>query len=169
MVGGLIVSVAVFQQCVNAVADRVTLAFPTRAVYNRRKPVLLEADRVPCIVVSPAKEGESVVMETFKNTGGNVVYAYPIDTMLVSPGNEITTLRYPAEPDEEADHETFDHMEARETLRGALWKLTLDDVDSVFNGSVTMGEPFKMAGAGQSLYLVSFIRVTHWSLETQDW
>ncbi len=159
-------AVAIFQQVVNAVTDRLVTAFPTRAIYNRRKPVVLEDDRIPCIVVSPSSDGERIVLETF---GGNVVYGYPVNVLLVSPGNEIATLRHPADTEEEADLETFDHMEARELIRNTVYKTGLTGVASVFNGEIAMGRPFTITGGGQSLYMVSAVTVTHWSLETQVW
>lgn len=158
-------SVAIYQQVVNAVATAATAALPTTAVYNRRKSHLIDGDRVPCVVVSPAKEGERIVQEAF---GGVVWYVYPVVVMCVSAGNEIATLRYPAEPDEEADRETFGHMEMREILRDALFVTELTDVSSVFNcDPPVMGEPFRFTAKDQSLYLVAMMTLGFWSNETR--
>jgi len=161
------VSVAIFQQCVDADALRATAALPTVPVYNRRKPHLIDGDKIPCVVVSHAPEGERVLFEAF---GGVIVYGYPVTVMCVSAGNELYTLRYPADPDEEADRETMGHTEMREVLREAMYKMTLTDVDSVFNcDPPAMGPAFRVMASNQSLYLVAMMTVTHWSLETKVW
>lgn len=138
------------------------------AVYRRRKPVLLEADTVPCVIVSPGVDGERIVFETF---GGQVVYGYPVTCLVVSSGITIKTaaVQNPEAADTTADTATEQHLLARESLRNAVYKRTLSGVSSVFNGEIVMGQPVTVAGGGQSLYMLSAMTVTYWSLETHTW
>lgn len=160
---------ATFQAVVKAVGRRVEAAVNPTAVYTRRKAVLLEDDEVPCVVVCPSSEGERVVIETF---GGNVVYAYSVVCLIVSPANTVMTPRteVPGGEESESDVATDEHMMLRQTVRNAIYKTALTDVETVFNGEIVAGQPMTMtAGPTGSLYAVSAMTVTHWSSETQTW
>lgn len=163
---------AIFHDTVEAVAQSVraalTAASYTATTYRRRKPVLLESDSVPCVVVCPGSEGERIVFEAF---GGSVVYGYPVTCLIVSKGNTISSpaITSPEAAATTADTATASHMELRQVVRNAVYKRTLSGVSSVFNGEIVMGNAVTIAGGGQSLYIVSAVTVTHWSLESQTW
>lgn len=164
---------AIFQQVVEGVGKRIQTAVAsdnTINVYRRRKPVLLDSDTIPAVIVSPASDGERIIFETF---GGSVVYGYPVTCLIVSKGNTIITGALEAEgsePDDtDADVATDTHMSLRETVRTAVYKRTVDDVASVFNGEIMMAPAATIVNGSGSLYLVSAVTVTHWSLETHTW
>lgn len=163
---------AVFQEVVEAVSQRVAAAAVAAGsvytVYRRRKAHVLESDVIPCVVVCPGSEGERIVFEAF---GGQVVYGYSVTCLIASRGNEVLTppIENPESAATTADGYTAAHMLMRETVRNAIYKRTLSGVSSVFNGEIVAGQPVVVTGGGGSLYLVSAMTVTHWSLETQTW
>ncbi len=164
---------AVYHNVVKAVGQRVLTVITNdvtreEVVYRRRKPAVLESDGIPCVVVCPAADGERVIFETF---GGQVVYGYPVTCLLVSKGNTIETpeLANPEEAATDADTATATHMSLRELVRNEIYKTTLSGVSSVFNGEIVTGQPVTIIGGGGSLYIVSAMTVTYWSLETQTW
>lgn len=166
---------AVFQQVIEGVGSRIQTAVASDStinVYRRRKPVLLDSDTIPAVIVAPASEGERIVFETF---GGQVVYGYPVMCLVVSRGNTVITGALEAtgqEPDDtDADVATDAHMALRETIRNAVYKRALTGVSSVFNGEISVAPAIAetTASGRASLYLVSAVTVTHWSLETQTW
>lgn len=170
---------AIFRQTVLAAGKLVqtlgTSFPPTFETYLRRKPIVLESDAAPpLVVICPGNDGEAILQTCF---GGTVVYGYPVIFMVVTKGNTIVTGKGSttdwtnAGSYTQADTDTINHMAIREAVRNAVWKNTLSGVTSVWKASdPVMGEPMTIAaGTGTSLYLVSAMTVTYWSSETQTY
>lgn len=126
---------------------------------------MLSLDSIPCVVVSPGPEGERTIFETFDNGSSNIVYGYPVNTIIVTRG-ETTTTNEPNASSTAADTDLNVHMYLREVVRNLMHVTRLSGVSSVFNGDIEAAPPFVMAGSNTMLYQVSAIKGTYWSAET---
>jgi hypothetical protein len=150
----------------DAVNTEVTAA-SAGTVYSRGRPKVLESDSIPCVVLSPStNDGTQIIQESF---GGEIVYGYPVTCLVVSKGNTILTNSVAVGGSTAADTDLQNHMALMEIVRGAVWKRTLSGATTVFNSEIEVAPAVAIAGASGGLYLVTAVKVTYWSLESQTW
>ena len=167
---------SVFSDVVQAVATQVAAsiaaAFPLPSmkdgvfapVFRRKKPILLEGDPVPCIVVSPAPEGPRIVREWF---GRGVVYGYPVVVVLFFPGNAIYTAiedRFDTTADV-AEREYADIMRVQEAVRQIVFQPVLPGVASVYDVEIVPSPAIEATGQNSKLYAVAGLVATYHSSE----
>lgn len=166
---------SIFSDVVQAVGERVKDAIESPGVFStampvyvRRRPVLLEGDGVPCVIVSPGPEGEVELYEVF---GDIKAWAYPVTCVCVSKARSIHTASVDdgsSSVTQIAEEEYADAMRLREVVRNAVdvaGRSFPTAVPTVFDHSVTTGMPVETTGANSVLYHVSVVTVTHHSWE----
>ncbi len=137
---------------------------PFAPVFRRKKPILLELDPVPCIVVAPGQEGPRIIREWF---GRGVTYGYPVAVVLFFPGNAIYTAiedRYDSTA-QVAEKEYADVMRVHEAVRQTIYRPTLPGVASVYDVEIVVSPAIEVTGVNSKNYAVSGLTVTYHSSE----
>jgi hypothetical protein len=121
-------------------------AIPT--VKIRKKPVLLQEDVIPIILVTPGKE--KVGIEAFEQV---VEYIYEIQITMIRPGNRIY----------EADVESF--LKLRQSIRNTLYQPTLPGANTVIDAIIETTAPFDVVSGDAGNYDISGLIIRYKSIE----
>lgn len=121
-------------------------AIPT--VKIRKKPVLLQEDVIPLILVTPGKE--KVGMEAFNQV---VEYIYEIQITMIRPGNRIY----------ETDVESF--LKLRQSIRNSLYQPNLTGANTVIDAIIETTAPFDVVSGDAGNYDISGLIIRYKSIE----
>jgi hypothetical protein len=120
-------------------------------VVIRRRPQLLNVDTLPCIVVAPAPDGESVELEAFNR---HVTWAYPVYVVVFSKGNRELTIA----PDD---------FDLREAVRNEIYQPLLSGAGTVYDIDLTLSGPFNLRSTENTTETDAF-KVIYKSSETRS-
>lgn len=140
----------IFWQILDSVRDRIQSLPGSHNVVIRKRPVLIQEDTVPIIIISPGEE--KVGMETFPIT---VEYRYTVQISIVQPGNRIF----------EGDVSTL--LDLRQSIRNIMYQPFLDGSTSVYNCFMDMSPAFDVVSGDSSNYDVTGMVLTFHSIETR--
>lgn len=140
----------IFWQILDSVRDRIQSLPGSHNVVIRKRPVLIQEDTVPIIIISPGEE--RVGMETFPIT---VEYRYTVQISIVQPGNRIF----------EGDVSTL--LDLRQSIRNIMYQPFLDGSTSVYNCFMDMSPAFDVVSGDSSNYDVTGMVLTFYSIETR--
>lgn len=113
----------------------------------RKKPVLLQEDSIPLIIVTPGKE--KVAMEAFERI---VEYTYEIQITIIRAGNRIY----------ESDVQNF--LELRESIRNSMYQPNLPGTDFI-DANIELTPPFDIVSGDSSNYDISGLIIRYKSIE----
>jgi len=116
----------------------------------RKRAILLEGDRLPLLIVSPAQE--TVNLEAF---AGTVCYDYSVNVTLINAGNRIY------EPD------VYQWLDLRERVRNELYQVTLSGAVSVFDTIISLNPALEVVSGSTGNYDVAGILITYRSYESR--
>ena len=114
----------------------------------RKKPVLLQEDTIPLILVTPGKE--KVGMEAFERV---VEYIYEIQITMIRPGNRIY----------ESDVESF--LKLRQSIRDNLYQPNLPGANTVIDAIIETTAPFDVVSGDAGNYDISGLIIRYKSIE----
>jgi len=119
-------------------------------VVVRKRAILLEGDRLPLLIVSPAQE--AVNLEAFS---GVVCYDYGVNVTLINAGNRVY------EPD------VYTWLDLRERVRNELYQVTLSGAVSVFDTMIVLSPALEVVSGTTGNYDVAGMIVTYRSMESR--
>ena len=114
----------------------------------RKKPVLLQEDTIPLILITPGKE--QVEMECFDKV---VEYVYEVNVAMIRPGNRIY----------ESDVEDF--LKIRQAIRDTLYQPTIPGVSTVIDSLIETNQAFDIVSGDSSNYDISSMLIRYKSIE----
>lgn len=141
---------SIFFQIMSGVRDRVKALPGANNCVIRKRPVLLQEDNVPLIIVSPGQE--QVGEEAFNNT---VEYNYSIEISIIQSGNRVY----------EADVATL--FDLRQSIRNVLFQPLLDGAVTVYDCELETNPAFEVVTGQASNYDISGMVITYKSVETR--
>mgnify|MGYP006282682751 CR=1 FL=1 len=141
---------SVFFQIMSGVRDRVKSLPGANNCVIRKRPILLQEDLLPLIIVSPGQE--QVGEEAFNNT---VEYNYSIEISIIQAGNRIY----------EADVSTL--FDLRQSIRNSLFQPLLDGAVTVYDCELETNPAFEVVTGQASNYDISGMVITYKSVETR--
>lgn len=141
---------SVFYQILDAVRDRLATIPSVPTIVIRKRPVLVQEDTVPIVIVSPGRE--IIGDEAF----GNIVeYLYSVDVTIIQAGNRVY----------EADVATL--FDLRENIRNQLFQPLLSGAASVYDCQLETNPAFEVVSGQASNYDISGMVITYKSVETR--
>lgn len=141
---------SVFYQILDAVRDRLATIPSVPTIVIRKRPVLVQEDTVPIVIVSPGRE--VIGDEAF----GNIVeYLYSVDVTIIQAGNRVY----------EADVATL--FDLRENIRNQLFQPLLSGAASVYDCQLETNPAFEVVSGQASNYDISGMVITYKSVETR--
>ena len=129
---------SVFSNILTSVEDRLEAVVNIPTIYIRKKPVLLQEDVIPCIIISPGKE--SIIEENFD---GKVWYEYEVQITHVRAGDRDFTKSA-----------TLAFLDLREKIRNELYQVLLPGALSI-DVKMSVNPPFEVASGSISNYDIS--------------
>lgn len=114
----------------------------------RKKPILLQEDSIPLVLLTPGKE--RVEMEAFDKV---VEYVYEIQISIIRAGNRIY----------EADVESF--LTLRQDIRNALYQPGLTGANTVLDSVIETSPAFDIVSGDSGNYDISGIVIRYKSIE----
>lgn len=141
---------SVFYQILDAVRDRLATIPSVPTIVIRKRPVLVQEDTVPIVIVSPGRE--IIGDEAF----GNIVeYLYSVEVTIIQAGNRVY----------EADVATL--FDLRENIRNKLFQPLLSGAASVYDCQLETNPAFEVVSGQASNYDISGMVITYKSVETR--
>jgi hypothetical protein len=141
---------SVFYQILDAVRDRLATIPSVPTIVIRKRPVLVQEDTVPIVIVSPGRE--IIGDEAF----GNIVeYLYSVEVTIIQAGNRVY----------EADVATL--FDLRENIRNQLFQPLLSGAASVYDCQLETNPAFEVVSGQASNYDISGMVITYKSVETR--
>ena len=141
---------SVFYQILDAVRDRLATIPSVPTIVIRKRPVLVQEDTVPIVIVSPGRE--IIGDEAF----GNIVeYLYSVEVTIIQAGNRVY----------EADVATL--FDLRENIRNQLFQPLLSGAASVYDCQLETNPVFEVVSGQASNYDISGMVITYKSVETR--
>jgi hypothetical protein len=141
---------SVFYQILDAVRDRLATIPSVPTIVIRKRPVLVQEDTVPIVIVSPGRE--VIGDEAF----GNIVeYLYSVEVTIIQAGNRVY----------EADVATL--FDLRENIRNQLFQPLLSGAASVYDCQLETNPAFEVVSGQASNYDISGMVITYKSVETR--
>ena len=141
---------SVFYQILDAVRDRLATIPSVPTIVIRKRPVLVQEDTVPIVIVSPGRE--FIGDEAF----GNIVeYLYSVEVTIIQAGNRVY----------EADVATL--FDLRENIRNQLFQPLLSGAASVYDCQLETNPAFEVVSGQASNYDISGMVITYKSVETR--
>jgi len=141
---------SVFYQILDAVRDRLATIPSVPTIVIRKRPVLVQEDTLPIIMVSPGRE--VIGDEAF----GNVVeYLYSVEVTIIQAGNRVY----------EADVATL--FDLRENIRNQLFQPLLSGAASVYDCQLETNPAFEVVSGQASNYDISGMVITYKSVEAR--
>lgn len=141
---------SVFFEIISAVRDRVKALPKANNCVIRKRPILLQEDSLPVIIISPGQE--QVAEEAFNNT---VVYNYSVEISIIQAGNRVY----------EADVATL--FDIRQSIRNALFQPLLDGAVTVYDCQLETNPAFEVVTGQASNYDISGMVISYKSVETR--
>jgi len=114
----------------------------------RKKPVLLQEDAIPLILITPGKE--QVEMECFDKV---VEYVYEVNVAMIRPGNRIY----------ESDVEDF--LKIRQSIRDTLYQPAIPGISTVIDSLIETSQAFDIVSGDSSNYDISSMLIRYKSIE----
>lgn len=141
---------SVFYQILDGVRDRLSAIPSVPTIVIRKRPILLQEDSLPLVIVSPGKE--NIGDEAF----GNIVeYLYSVEVTIIQAGNRVY----------EADVATL--FDLRENIRNQLFQPLLSGAASVYDCQLETNPAFEVVSGQASNYDISGMVITYKSVETR--
>lgn len=141
---------SVFYQILDAVRDRLATIPSVPTIVIRKRPVLVQEDTVPIVIVSPGRE--IIGDEAF----GNIVeYLYSVEVTIIQAGNRVY----------EADVATL--FDLRENIRNQLFQPLLSGAASVYDCQLETNPAFEVVSGQASNYDISGMVITYKSVESR--
>lgn len=141
---------SVFYQILDGIRDRLALIANVPTIVIRKRPILLQEDSLPLVIVSPGRE--VIGDEAF----GNVVcYLYSVDVTIIQAGNRVY----------EADVATL--FDLRENIRNQLFQPLLSGAASVYDCQLETSPAFEVVSGQASNYDISGMVITYKSVEAR--
>lgn len=141
---------SVFYQILDAVRDRLATIPSVPTIVIRKRPVLVQEDTVPIVIVSPGRE--IIGDEAF----GNIVeYLYSVEVTIIQAGNRVY----------EADVASL--FDLRENIRNQLFQPLLSGAASVYDCQLETNPAFEVVSGQASNYDISGMVITYKSVETR--
>ena len=141
---------SVFYQILDAVRDRLATIPSVPTIVIRKRPVLVQEDTVPIVIVSPGRE--IIGDEAF----GNIVeYLYSVEVTIIQAGNRVY----------EAEVATL--FDLRENIRNQLFQPLLSGAASVYDCQLETNPAFEVVSGQASNYDISGMVITYKSVETR--
>ena len=141
---------SVFYQILDGVRDRLALVPSVPTIVIRKRPILLQEDALPLIIISPGQD--SIGDEAFNNT---VVYNYSVEVSIIQAGNRVY----------EADVATL--FDLRENIRNQLFQPLLGGAVTVYDCQLETNPAFEVVSGQASNYDISGMVITYKSVETR--
>jgi len=141
---------SVFYQILDGVRDRLALIPSVPTIVIRKRPILLQEDTLPLIIISPGQD--SIGDEAFNNT---VVYNYSVEVSIIQAGNRVY----------EADVATL--FDLRENIRNQLFQPLLGGAVTVYDCQLETNPAFEVVSGQASNYDISGMVITYKSVETR--
>lgn len=139
---------SVFWDILSSTKTRLEAVSGIPPVAIRKKPVLLQEDSIPLVLVTPGKE--KIEMEAFDRV---VEYVYEVQITIIRAGNRIY----------ESDVESF--LSLRQAIRNALYQPFLPGASTVLDVNMNTTPPFDIVSGDASNYDISGIIVMYKSIE----
>ncbi len=139
---------SVFWDILSSTKTRVEAVANVPTVKIRKKPVLVQEDSLPLILITPGKE--RIGDEGFDSL---VEYIYEVQVTLIRAGNRIY----------ESDVESF--LELRQGIRQALYQPSLPGAATVLDVNMETSPPFDIVSGDSNNYDISGIIVRYKSIE----
>ena len=141
---------SVFYQILDGVRDRLAAIANVPPIVIRKRPILLQEDTLPLIIISPGQD--SIGDEAFNNT---VEYNYSVEVSVIQAGNRIY----------EADVATL--FDLRENIRNQLFQPLLGGAVTVYDCQLETNPAFEVVSGQASNYDISGMVITYKSVETR--
>lgn len=142
---------SVYLDILNACQARVAAAASGVPCQIRRRPMLLNTDTLPTIVIAPGSDGESIELEAFDR---HVTWAYPVVVVIFSRGNRELSI---APTD----------MDLREAVRNAIYQPLLSGAGTVYDIDLQLSGPFALRSPENNTETDAF-QVIYKSSETRS-
>ena len=139
---------SIFWDALSATKTRIEAIAGIPTVKIRKKPVFLQEDTAPLILLTPGKE--KVEMEAFSTV---VEYVYQVQVSIIRPGNRIY----------ESDVESF--LSLRQEIRNALYQPFLTGVATVIDSIIETTPAFDIVSGDSSNYDISGMVIRYKSIE----
>jgi len=139
---------SIFWDTLSATKTRIEAIAGIPTVKIRKKPVLLQEDLVPLILLTPGKE--KVEREAFDRV---VEYVYEVQVSIIRPGNRIY----------ESDVESF--LSLRQEIRNALYQPSLTGASTVIDSIIETTPAFDIVSGDSSNYDISGMVIRYKSIE----
>lgn len=149
---------SIYEDILNTLATRVSQAlvaasFTGIPVNVRKRPIYLEGDKLPSIVVAPDLDGEQIEFETFTCMKTTYIYPCVVSMFLASNRQQSENLGL--------------YLDYRETIRNAIYKPELGGVLTVYDVILNTGGPFIQVEQRSNYELTTF-RIAFKSDETRS-
>lgn len=141
---------SVFYQILDGVRDKLALIPSVPTIVIRKRPILLQEDILPLIIISPGQD--SIGDEAFNNT---VEYNYSVEVSIIQAGNRVY----------EADVATL--FDLRENIRNQLFQPLLGGAVTVYDCQLETNPAFEVVSGQASNYDISGMVITYKSVETR--
>lgn len=141
---------SVFYQILDGVRDRLALVPSVPTIVIRKRPILLQEDTLPLIIISPGQD--SIGDEAFNNT---VEYNYSVEISIIQAGNRVY----------EADVATL--FDLRENIRNQLFQPLLGGAVTVYDCQLETNPAFEVVSGQASNYDISGMVITYKSVESR--
>jgi hypothetical protein len=141
---------SVFYQILDGVRDRLAAIPSVPTIVIRKRPILLQEDSLPLIIVSPGQD--SIGDEAFNNT---VEYNYSVEISIIQAGNRVY----------EADVATL--FDLRENIRNRLFQPLLGGAATVYDCQLETNPAFEVVSGQASNYDISGMVITYKSVESR--
>lgn len=122
-------------------------------VLLRKRPIFLVDDPLPCIVVSPDLNGESIEYLTFQPCI-EVTYEYPCLVTIFEAGDRVQEIY------------TDKYLLLRESVRNVLFQPTLEGAETVYDANIDMSGSYALVEQRNNFETTTF-RIRFKSLETR--
>ncbi len=142
---------SVYLDILNAVQVRVANAAPGIPCHVRRRPLLVNTDTLPTIVVAPSPEGESIELDAFER---HVTWSYPVTVAVFSRGNRELSI-------------AATDMDLREDVRNAIYQPLLSGASTVYDIDLQLSGPFNLRSPENTTEVDGF-QVIYKSSETRS-
>jgi hypothetical protein len=139
---------SVFGDILTATKTRLEAIAGIPTVKIRKKPVLVQEDTIPLVLVTPGRE--RIGMEAFDTV---VEYIYEVQVTVIRAGNRIY----------ESDVQSF--LELRQSIRNTLYQPLLAGAATVIDINMETSPPFDIVSGDANNYDISGIIVKYKSIE----
>lgn len=129
---------SIFSTILTSVEDRLNEVVGIPTIYIRKKPILLQEDTIPCIIISPGRE--IITDENFDNV---VEYEYEVQISHIRAGDRDFSRA-----------STLSFLDLRQSIRNELYQVLLPGAQSI-DVKMELNPPFEVASGNASNYDIS--------------